>query len=89
MSSDKTEHQARNVGNGDWVVSFLAGRTLTTERAAAALQAAEELIALQMHAATLGLTALELAGMATMPCSWSARQAAQPHHSHPFQRSPR
>ncbi|GAA1600321.1 hypothetical protein GCM10009764_25180 [Nocardia ninae] len=70
MSSDQTDHQARSVGDGGWVVSFLPGRTLTAAQAVAALRGAEELAALREYAQDLSLTALELAGMAEAPCSW-------------------
>jgi len=68
MTSDITRHQARCTGNGGWVVSFLPGRTLSTDQALAALRAAEELAAIQTYAAPLGLTALELVGMAVTEC---------------------
>lgn len=70
MTSDLTRHQARAAGQGCWVVSFLPGRTLTTDQAVAALRAAEEWIAIQADAAHLGLTGLELAGLAEAECTW-------------------
>lgn len=80
MTSDHTGHQARSVGAGGWVVSFMPGRTLTIEQATAAMQAAEvvaafarqladELTAIRAYAVPLGLTALELVGMAAGTCA--------------------
>ncbi len=69
-------HQARCVGQGQWVVSFLPGRTLSKNQASAALRVAGELDALRGHAAALGLTVLELVGLAMMDCSG---QRAYPH----------
>lgn len=57
---------ARNVGQDMWVVGFLPGRTLTKEQARAAVRVAKELDALRGYAALLGLTVLELVGLATM-----------------------
>ncbi|MFR9770076.1 hypothetical protein [Nocardia sp. SC052] len=74
-------HQARCVGQGQWVVSFLPGRTLSKNQASAALRVAEELDAMRGYAATLGLTVLELVGLAMMDNSaerlWSLGDAAQ------------
>ncbi len=70
MFSHLTEHRAKAVGQGDWVVDFLPGRTLSEEQALAAVHAAEQLTALKSYAALLGLTALELVGMASVPCTW-------------------
>src|SRR5438445_10419826 len=50
MTSDQTEHQAKSVGTGGWVVSFLPGRTLTIEQATAAMQAAEAVAVVGMLA---------------------------------------
>ncbi|MGY1896376.1 hypothetical protein [Nocardia gipuzkoensis] len=52
-----------------WVVRFLPGRTLSQEQARAALGVAGELDALRGYAAVLGLTVLELVGLAIMDCS--------------------
>ena len=41
MTSDRTPHRARSVGQEGWVVSYLPGRTLTCAQAVAALQVAE------------------------------------------------
>lgn len=70
MTSTRTQHQARSDGHGDWVVSFLPGRTFSQDQALAALRAADEWAAMQTCASLLGLTALELAGMAATECTW-------------------
>ncbi|MFE3001984.1 hypothetical protein ACFXG4_44295 [Nocardia sp. NPDC059246] len=70
MTSDLTPHQAKSVGAGGWVVSFLPGRTLTTEQAAAALQAAEAVATVNALAGQVGLTALETVGLATQESPW-------------------
>lgn len=62
-------HQARSVGEGMWVVSYLPGRTLTRAQARAALRVADELDDLSRCAAVLGLTLLEIVGLATMDSS--------------------
>ncbi|WP_174189867.1 hypothetical protein [Nocardia barduliensis] len=69
MTSTDTGHRARSVGQDYWVVSYLPGRTLSTVQARAALRVAEELDALRGYAAALGLTVLELVGLAMMDCS--------------------
>ncbi|MEG8177389.1 hypothetical protein [Nocardia terpenica] len=74
MISDRTGHQARSVGQGGWVVSFLPGRTLSAAQAVAALRAAEDYAAIEGYAGVLGLTALELAGMAAAHCHWPLPQ---------------
>ncbi|MEC3958264.1 hypothetical protein VMT65_34875 [Nocardia sp. CDC153] len=71
MTSDLTPHQAKSVGAGGWVVSFLPGRTLTLEQAAAALQAAEAVAAVNALAGQVGLTAMETVGLATQESPWS------------------
>ncbi|MGV9676141.1 hypothetical protein ACWDSJ_12740 [Nocardia sp. NPDC003482] len=71
MTSDQTPHQARCVGMGGWVVSFLPGRTLTLEQAAAALQAAEAVAAVRALADRVGLTPLETVGLAMQEPPWS------------------
>ncbi|RMI33961.1 hypothetical protein [Nocardia stercoris] len=73
MTSDQTLHQARSVGTGGWVVSFLPGRTLTLEQATAALQAAEAVAALRALAGRVGLTTLEAVGLATQEPPWPGR----------------
>lgn len=74
MTSDRTRHQARCVGDGNWVVSYLPGRTLTCEQSVAAIRVAEE-VSPVIHAVNdlaeeLGLTALEAVGMAATECQW-------------------
>ncbi|MBF6193519.1 hypothetical protein [Nocardia implantans] len=71
MTSDQTEHQAKCVGSGGWVVSFLPGRTLTIEQATAAMQAAEAVAAVGMLADLVGLTTLETVGLAMRESPWS------------------
>ncbi|MVU80088.1 hypothetical protein GPX89_22925 [Nocardia sp. ET3-3] len=70
MTSDLTPHQAKSVGAGGWVVSFLPGRTLTIEQATAALQAAEAVAAVNALAGQVGLTAMETVGLATQESPW-------------------
>ncbi|MFC8529403.1 hypothetical protein [Nocardia sp. NPDC057227] len=50
-------------------MSYLPGRTLSTDQARAALRVAEQVDELHGCAATLGLTLLELVGLALMDCS--------------------
>ncbi|WP_201295306.1 MULTISPECIES: hypothetical protein [Nocardia] len=80
LTSGRTGHQARSVGQGQWVVSFLPGRTLSQEQARAALRVADEVDVLRGYAGALGLTVLELVGLATMESSgqrlWSLGDAA-------------
>ncbi|WP_327110814.1 hypothetical protein OHB12_23940 [Nocardia sp. NBC_01730] len=71
MTSDQTEHQAKSVGSGGWVVSFLPGRTLTIEQATAAMQAAEAVAAVRTLADLVGLTPLETVGLAILESPWS------------------
>lgn len=74
MTSDRTRHQARCVGQGNWVVSYLPGRTLTCEQSVAAIRAAEEVTPMVSvigdYAEELGLTPSEIFGMAAVECSW-------------------
>jgi hypothetical protein len=70
MTSDQTPHQARCVGQGGWVVSFLPGRTLTMEQATAALQAAEAVAAVHALAGRVGLTTMETVGLAIQEPPW-------------------
>ncbi len=79
MTSDQTPHQARSVGTGGWVVSFLPGRTLTLEQATAALQAAEAVAAVRELSGSVGLTPLETVGLAMQEPPWeeSARLAGR------------
>ncbi|MGI5219312.1 hypothetical protein [Nocardia sp. CA-290969] len=64
MLSDHTKHHARATGNDGWVVSYLPGRTLSRAQAEASLLALEDIAALRAHAGLLGLTVLEVMGMA-------------------------
>ncbi|MBF6238693.1 hypothetical protein IU474_16715 [Nocardia otitidiscaviarum] len=64
IRSDQTEHCARSVGQGAWVVSWLPGRTVTTEQAVAAVQLAEAVADLTDLARCLGLTPREAIGQA-------------------------
>jgi hypothetical protein len=70
MTSDLTPHEARSVGDDGWVVSYLPGRTLTTEQATAAIQAAEVVTTMRDLAKQIGLTALEAVGMALQEPPW-------------------
>jgi hypothetical protein len=70
MTSDQTEHQAKSVGSGGWVVSFLPGRTLTIEQATAAMQAAEAVAVVGTLADLVGLTTLETVGLAMRESPW-------------------
>ena len=70
MTSDQTEHQAKSVGSGGWVVSFLPGRTLTIEQATAAIQAAEAVAAVRTLAGQVGLTTMETVGLAIQESPW-------------------
>lgn len=76
MTSDQTEHQAKSVGGGGWVVSFLPGRTLTLEQAAAAMQAAEAVAVVGVLADQVGLTTLETVGLAIQESPWGPAHAA-------------
>ncbi|MBP2188436.1 hypothetical protein [Nocardia goodfellowii] len=71
MTSDQTRHQARSVGSGGWVVSFLPGRTLTIEQATAAMQAAEVIAYVRSLADQVGLTTLEAVGLAMQESPWN------------------
>lgn len=77
MTSDQTDHQAKSVGSGGWVVSFLPGRTLTIEQATAAIQAAEAVAAVELLADQVGLTTLETVGLAIQESPWT-RSMAEP-----------
>ncbi|WP_280414960.1 hypothetical protein [Nocardia carnea] len=71
MLSDHTKHHARSTGNDGWVVSYLPGRTLSRAQAEASLLVLEDIAALRAHAGLLGLTVLEVMGMAAKECPWS------------------
>ncbi|MFI7664156.1 hypothetical protein [Nocardia sp. NPDC049526] len=77
LRSDRTAHHARSAGDGGWVVSYLPGRILTERQAVAALLAAEELSVIQQCVQPLGLTALELTGMAATECTWPPPKRSQ------------
>ncbi|MBF6071912.1 hypothetical protein IU443_21490 [Nocardia farcinica] len=70
--SDRCEHQARAVGGGRWVVSFLPGRTLTLEQAVSAVQLAEFTWSAAELAHALGLTAREAVHFALTEPAWPA-----------------
>ncbi|WP_431971272.1 hypothetical protein [Nocardia sp. bgisy134] len=70
MVGDRTPHQARRVSDDAWVVSYLRGRMLTTEQAAAAMQAADTVALMDDLAAHVGLTALEAIGLAVNERPW-------------------
>jgi len=74
MTSDRTPHRARSVGQEGWVVSYLPGRTLTCAQAVAALQVAEAVPPLLDSvgglATKVGLTLLEALGMAIHQQPW-------------------
>ncbi|MFE3317512.1 hypothetical protein [Nocardia sp. NPDC059195] len=78
MTADQTEHAARSVGNGGWVVSYLPGRTLTIEQATAAMQAAEAISTISGLAQQVGLTALEAMGLAIADSPWEQPQPPGP-----------
>lgn len=73
MTSDQTEHQAKSVGDGGWVVSFLPGRTLDAQQATAAMQVADIASDLESWARLLGLTGPEAVGLVV-----AARAAPKP-----------
>lgn len=66
ITSDQTQHHARSVGVGGWVVSWLPGRTISIEQAVAAIQLAEAVAGLAALAALLGLSPCEAVGKATL-----------------------
>jgi hypothetical protein len=68
--SDRCDHQARSVGQGGWVVSFLPGRTLSQEQAVAALQFAEFVCGAGESARMLGLTTREAVHFALAEPTW-------------------
>ena len=77
VTSDCTRHQARSVGQGNWAVSYLPGRTLTLEQSVAAIRVAEEVAPMVSvigdYARELGLTPAEAFGMAMRECGWPDR----------------
>ncbi|MFC3963279.1 hypothetical protein [Nocardia jiangsuensis] len=70
MVTERSRHQARRVAEDGWVVSYLRGRTFTTEQATAAMRTVEELATLQGLAALLGLTPLEAVTLAVNESPW-------------------
>jgi hypothetical protein len=78
MTSDQTEHQAKSVGDGKWVVSFLPGRTLRCDQAVAAMQAAEAVALLNTAADLVGLTTLETVGLALQESPWEKNSPPKP-----------
>jgi hypothetical protein len=70
MSSDDTPHRAKWVGEDNWAVSYLPGRTLSTDQAVMALQIAGAVHLVDAWAAKLGLTAREAFGLAATACTW-------------------
>jgi hypothetical protein len=72
MVADKTPHRARRVDENGWAISFLRGRTLTTEQAMAAMQAAEIVAHLHELARLIYLTPLEIFGLATDETPWES-----------------
>jgi len=67
MSADRTSHHARSVGDESWAVSYLPGRTLSTEQAVVAMQIAEVASDLERLTPILGLTPLEAIGHVLWP----------------------
>jgi hypothetical protein len=82
MTSDRTRHQARCVGDRHWVVSYLPGRTLTCEQSVAAIRVAEEVSpivdAISDLAEEFGLTATEAVAMAASECQWPQPERPAP-----------
>lgn len=73
MISDRCAPQARSVGQGGWVVSFLPGRTLDFGQASAALRLAEFARSAADFAQMLGLTTREAVHLVlTEPASASS-----------------
>ncbi|MGV9832930.1 hypothetical protein ACWDUL_01815 [Nocardia niigatensis] len=66
ITSDRTRHRARSVGQGGWVVSWLPGRTITLDQAVAAIQLAEVVAAVTDLTNCLGLTPCEAIGQAML-----------------------
>ncbi|MEC3915519.1 hypothetical protein [Nocardia sp. CDC160] len=66
ITSDQTQHRARSVGQGGWAVSWLPGRTITTEQAVVAMQLAEAVSVLPAFAGILGLPPCEAVGKALL-----------------------
>lgn len=71
LVSDQTEHQAKSVGLGGWVVSFLPGRTITKGQASAAMEVADAVAKINEFADSVGLTTLETVWFALQDSSWT------------------
>ncbi|WP_280406614.1 hypothetical protein [Nocardia carnea] len=69
MAAEATDHHAKCVGHGLWVVSWLPGRTLTEEQARAAMYiaVAPQLPEVARWANRVGLTADEARAYVSMP----------------------
>lgn len=94
MLSDLTRHQARTAGGGRWVISYLPGRTLSTEHSVAALLVAEEVApvagAIGELATDLGLSPMQVVAMAATECSWRGSGQIEGESAEPIQsRRPR
>ena len=87
MTSDRTRHQARCVGEGWWEASWLRGRKLTAEQAVSAMRVAEETSPVMTIVqctvgnlvSELGLTPFEALGMAAgIECDWPVPNSGKP-----------
>ncbi|MGQ4616916.1 hypothetical protein [Nocardia sp. R7R-8] len=72
MTSDYTDHQARSVGQGAWVVSSMPGRTFDLEQAVAAMRIAELTGEARELADLLKVPLLEAVGRAMVASPWRA-----------------
>ncbi|MGQ4600102.1 hypothetical protein [Nocardia sp. R6R-6] len=70
MTSDYTDHQARSVGQGAWVVSSMPGRTFDLEQAVAAMRIAEITGEAKGLADLLRVPLLEAVGRAMVASPW-------------------
>ncbi|WP_405180345.1 hypothetical protein OG225_03240 [Nocardia sp. NBC_01377] len=68
--SDRSGHNARTVGDGRWVVSYLPGRTVSLEQAVAAVQFAEFVCEAAEFARLIGLTTREAVYYALADPPW-------------------
>ena len=66
IDGDRTDHCARSVGLGRWIVSFLPGRTVDRAEAIGAIAIADAVAELADMAGPLGLTVCEAVGLAQM-----------------------
>ncbi|WP_157103790.1 hypothetical protein [Nocardia harenae] len=78
MVTERSRHQARRVAEDGWVVSYLRGRTLTTEQAAAAMRTVEELANLHGLTCLFGLTTLEAVTLAVNESPWEKGRLSEP-----------